>query len=71
MTADRHALLRRFATDFIGLGRIDPVTTLDGGLAERRRVYLDTTATALMPRAVWQAIENYLDAASANRPGYV
>jgi selenocysteine lyase/cysteine desulfurase len=66
MTADRHALLRRFAADFIGLGRFDPVVTLDGGLAEKRRVYLDTTATALMPRTVWQAIEDYLHAASAN-----
>ena len=64
--SDRRELLHRFAADFLGLERVDPVVTLDGGLAERRRIYLDTTATALMPRAVWAAMEDYLTAASAN-----
>ena len=54
--------LNRFAADFIGLDREDPV--LGGGV--RRRVYLDTTATALMPRVVWAGLQEYLDAASAN-----
>jgi selenocysteine lyase/cysteine desulfurase len=61
---DRRQLLHRFAGDFARPGR--PVVTVDGGLAERRRVYLDTTATALMPRPVWAAMEDYLTAASAN-----
>jgi len=65
-TMDRLALLARFAQEFIGLGRVDPVLTLDGTSAERRRVYLDTTATALMPEVVWRGLEEYLAAASAN-----
>lgn len=60
---DRLALLDRFSKDFLGLGRTDPV--VDGG-GERRRVYLDTTATALMPRLVWEGLETYLEAACAN-----
>lgn len=63
MTLDRHALFDRFARDALGLDRHDPVLR-DAGAA--RRVYLDTTATALMPRAVWSGLEGYLDAASAN-----
>jgi len=63
---DRTDLLRRFAGDFIGLDRTDPVVLPGGGTGQRRRVYLDTTATALMPRPVWRAIEDYLAAASAN-----
>jgi len=58
----RRELLNRFATDFIGLDRVDPVY----GGGERRRVYLDTTATALMPRVVWDGIREYLQCASAN-----
>ncbi len=58
--------LAEMARDFIGLDRVDPVHTLDGGTAERRRVYLDTTATSLMPRPVWDNVERYLEAASAN-----
>ncbi|HTM22301.1 MAG TPA: aminotransferase class V-fold PLP-dependent enzyme [Kofleriaceae bacterium] len=64
--SDRTALLRRFAGDFIGLDRSDPVARLDGTTAIRRRVYLDTTATALMPGSIWRALEDYLAAASAN-----
>lgn len=58
--------LQRFAADFIGLDRRDAVLTCDGARAERRRVYLDTTATALMPRVVWDGLEAYMAAASAN-----
>lgn len=52
----------RDPSDFLGLDRRDPVA--DGG--SRRRVYLDTTATALMSRIVWDGIEAYLTAANAN-----
>jgi cysteine desulfurase / selenocysteine lyase len=55
-------LFQRFAREFIGLDREDPVY----GGGQRRRVYLDTTATALMPRVVWDGLEAYLQAASAN-----
>lgn len=55
-------LLQRFAREFIGLDREDPVC----GGGRHRRVYLDTTATALMPRVVWDGLECYLAAASAN-----
>lgn len=58
--------LEEFARDFIGLDRRDPVYTPDGALGERRRVYLDTTATALMPGSVWEGVERYLACASAN-----
>jgi cysteine desulfurase/selenocysteine lyase len=61
---DRHALLQRFACDVLGLERCDPVRSDCGG--ETRRVYLDTTATALMPRAVWTGLADYFEAASAN-----
>ncbi|RMH42656.1 MAG: aminotransferase class V-fold PLP-dependent enzyme [Deltaproteobacteria bacterium] len=54
--------LDRFARAFIGLDRVDPV--FDG--PPRRRVYLDTTATALMPNVVWDGLRAYFDAASAN-----
>ncbi|MDF1563795.1 MAG: aminotransferase class V-fold PLP-dependent enzyme [Deltaproteobacteria bacterium] len=58
----RTALFDRLRSDFLGLDRKDPV--IGGG--ERRRVYLDTTATALMPRMVWEGLETYLEAACAN-----
>ncbi len=60
------SLLERLSRDFIGLDRVDPVYDGAGMRGSRRRVYLDTTATALMPRAVWQGLEHYLAAASAN-----
>ncbi|MEK6607294.1 MAG: aminotransferase class V-fold PLP-dependent enzyme, partial [Myxococcota bacterium] len=59
-------LLARLAGDFLGLARRDEVRTLDGGAATRRRVYLDATATALMPRAVHEGLARYFEAASAN-----
>lgn len=60
------ASFESFAHDFMGLDRVDPVVDLGGRRSETRRVYLDTTATALMPRAVWRGLEQYLEAASAN-----
>jgi cysteine desulfurase / selenocysteine lyase len=60
--ATKDASLHRFARDFIGLDRHDSV--YEG--PEQRRVYLDTTATALMPRLVWDGMAAYLEAASAN-----
>ncbi len=59
---DSRDLLQQFARDFIGLDRTDPVI----GGATARRVYLDTTATALMPNVVWDGLREYLAAASAN-----
>ena len=56
-------LLDRFAREFIGLDRVDPVVHESGS---RRRVYLDTTATALMSAVVWDGLHAYLAAASAN-----
>ena len=58
--------LDRFARDFIGLSRQDPVITLTGDTPLRRRIYLDTTATAMMSRVVWDGLHQYLAAASAN-----
>ncbi|MCC6999116.1 MAG: aminotransferase class V-fold PLP-dependent enzyme [Deltaproteobacteria bacterium] len=55
--------LTRLARNFIGLDRVDPVL---GGGGMRRRVYLDTTATALIPRAVHDGLGAYYQAASAN-----
>src|SRR5262245_13807144 len=54
-----------FFRGFLGLEHIDPVAGSDPPRA-RRRVYLDTTATALMSRIVWDGIEAYLSAANAN-----
>jgi len=56
----------RFASSFLGLERRDPVYTERGEEAERRRVYLDTTATSLMPKAVWEALERYFEVSCAN-----
>lgn len=58
--------LDRFARDFIGLDRTDAVVSLSGEPVRRRRVYLDTTATALMSRIVWDGLHEYLRAAPAN-----
>ena len=49
--------LTRLARNFIGLDRVDPVL---GGGGMRRRVYLDTTATALIPRAVHDGLGRLL-----------
>ncbi len=66
MTARKRSVLEAFSRDFFSLERRDPVIRPGGGSEERRRVYLDTTATALMPRAVWRGLEAYLEAAPAN-----
>ncbi|MSP60714.1 MAG: aminotransferase class V-fold PLP-dependent enzyme [Myxococcales bacterium] len=60
------ALFRSLQADVLGLDRSDEVALQGGGTARRRRVYLDTTATALMPRLVWRGVEAYLEAAAAN-----
>ncbi|MBK8998221.1 MAG: aminotransferase class V-fold PLP-dependent enzyme [Myxococcales bacterium] len=52
----------QFATSFLGLGQKDRVQA--GG--SERRVYLDTTATALMPEVVWRGLEDYFQVACAN-----
>jgi cysteine desulfurase / selenocysteine lyase len=61
-----HELLERFRRDFLGLDRMAPAFDLAGNLHSLRRIYLDTTATALMPRVVWQGLERYLVDACAN-----
>jgi len=58
--------LAALARDFLGLHRTDPVLTLGGGHDAAQRVYLDTAATALMPRAVFAGMQSYLEAAPAN-----
>lgn len=63
---DRRALFGRLAKDFRGLERRDPVVDLQGGAREARRVYMDTTATALMPGLVMQGLEAYFEDACAN-----
>jgi selenocysteine lyase/cysteine desulfurase len=60
------ALYRSLRERVMGLHREDEVRTLDGGTARRRRVYLDTTATALMPEVVWRGLAEYLESSSAN-----
>lgn len=60
------ALFERFRADFLGLGAEGATFDLDGSVRARRRVYLDTTATALMPRVVWSGVERYLSDACAN-----
>ncbi len=56
----------RFARSFLGLDQRDPVRDGSGGRSLARRVYLDTTATALMPDVVWQGLEAYFRHACAN-----
>jgi selenocysteine lyase/cysteine desulfurase len=59
-------VLEQFSREFFGLRRSDPVFSTGGEPELKRRVYLDTTATALMPRVVWRGLERYLEAACAN-----
>ena len=65
-SVDRSRLFERFRGDFLGLETVNDVATLDGAPARRRRVYLDATATSLMPRIVWDAWRSYFDEACAN-----
>lgn len=53
----------RFAKSFLGLGRRDRVHEQTTPL---RRIYLDTTATALMPEVVWRGLSDYFENACAN-----
>jgi cysteine desulfurase / selenocysteine lyase len=55
-----------FAKSFLGLGERDPVLDIRGETTHQRRVYLDTTATALMPAVVWKGLEAYFQKACAN-----
>lgn len=55
-----------FANSFLGLGERDPVLGMGGETTQQRRVYLDTTATALMPAVVWKGLEAYFQKACAN-----
>ena len=64
--AERRALLTRFAGDFLGLDCVDSVLSAAPEPCTARRVYLDTTATALMARNVWDGLQAYFVAASAN-----
>ncbi|MBR58537.1 MAG: hypothetical protein CMH54_11010 [Myxococcales bacterium] len=59
------------ARDFLGLTHSDSVVDLDGNVRDRRRVYLDTTASSLMPRPVWKALQRYLEASYANSHTHV
>ncbi len=66
MNDDAFVKLARFGREFLGLGEIETVRTLGGGAAKRRRVYLDATATSLMPRPVWDTLTHYFRVACAN-----
>ncbi len=63
---ERRARLSRFGREFLGLHTATEVHTLDGAGATRRRVYLDATATSLMPEPVWSALGRYFREACAN-----
>jgi cysteine desulfurase / selenocysteine lyase len=65
-TPAQRALFDRFRRDFLGLGLTEDVRSFAGGTTPRRRVYLDATATSLMPRPVWTAVTEYLETACAN-----
>lgn len=60
------ALLESLATDTVGLDCLEETVDLAGRPGRRRRVYLDSTATALMPGPVWRGLERYLASACAN-----
>ena len=71
MSKSHHSLtLDALAKDFLGLSQSDSVVDLDGKVHQRRRVYLDTTASSLMPRPVWKGLERYLNTAAANSHTY-
>ncbi len=63
MTNDLYLSLKN---DILGLEHCDKVARFDGGTEQKRRIYLDTTATALMPKLVWKGLERYLSTACAN-----
>ena len=65
-TPQQRKLFERYRSDFLGLEPMHDVATLDGTPARRRRIYLDATATALMPRIVWDSLRLYFDDVCAN-----
>lgn len=65
-TLERTRLFQRMASDFMGLDRQDPVIALDGTVSTKRRIYLDTTATALMPKLIAESLHDYYEHACAN-----
>jgi selenocysteine lyase/cysteine desulfurase len=62
---ERQPLFHAFASDFFGLRHEDPVKR-GGESSIQRRVYLDSAATTLMSRPVWDGLTEYLKAACAN-----
>lgn len=62
----KRALFDRVRSAFLGLNRVDPVVDLNGRPGSRRRVYLDSTATTLMPELVFRGLNDYLEASCAN-----
>lgn len=63
---DARAQLERFRRDFLGLDLSETVVGADGSPGIRRRVYLDTGATALMPRLLHETLGDYCARALAN-----
>lgn len=61
---DARASFDRFRKDFLGLGARDAV--VDDERPEKRRVYLDAAATALMPRLLHEGLGAYCRSALAN-----
>lgn len=59
-------LLDSISRDFLGTNTLVPVLGPDGRPSATRRIYLDATATSLMPRSVHAAVARYLDSACAN-----
>jgi cysteine desulfurase / selenocysteine lyase len=59
-------LYHQFCSQFLGISQSDQVLELDGSERTTRRVYLDTTATSLMPTMVWGGLESYFQLACAN-----
>lgn len=58
-----HSLLEQFSRDFLGLRHTDPVC---GSAEMRRRIYLDSGATTLMPQLVIDGLVDYCGSANAN-----
>jgi cysteine desulfurase/selenocysteine lyase len=60
------AMFEKLRQSFLGLERLDPVVRDGGRPLRSRRIYLDTTATALMADVVWQGLGSYFRNACAN-----
>jgi len=63
---DLRARLEKFRREFLGLDLTEPVVREGGAPGIRRRVYLDTGATALMPRLLHESLAAYCTKALAN-----